>query len=161
MPRAAKLPHVSASRSQVLRGDKHITWFLAEKRVLHTGTSVGRQVLVQAAWAKEVGSTHPGLSFWFVASKRDIKDAHERNTLKRWMREVIRKSEDFRRVAANSRKSKVRTYLMLRIRIKPGIEVNWNSISEEIIKIGAVFCAITTPKVPKPALQLRKKGEDA
>jgi ribonuclease P protein component len=159
MPRAAKLAPVSASRSQVLRGDKRIAWFLAEKRSLRRiKASSGRSILVQAAWATEARPTHPGLSFWFVASKREIKEAHERNTLKRWMREAIRKSEDFRRIASNSRRNKVRTYLMLRVRTRPGIEANWNSISKEIGEIGAALLAATAPKAPKPPLPLRKKG---
>jgi hypothetical protein len=46
---------------------------------------------------------------------------------------------------------------MLRIRTRPGIDANWNSISKEIREIGAALLPVTSAKVPKPPLALRKK----
>ena len=143
---AQKLPRISASRSQVVRGDKSLDWLFKNKRQIRPTKPF--QIL-SASFAIETPSEHPGLVFLFQVTKRDIPEAHDRQKVKRWLREAIRRSEDLQVIALNARKKLSRTHLALRIKEKPGPKVNWPAILADVELAGSALRVQLKSKEPQ------------
>ena len=156
--RQPTLPSISASRSQVLRGDKKIAWFFRQKHPLAIRSTNGLSPVTRASWAKEDASENPGLTFFFAVSKRDVREAHDRKKLKRWMREAVRRTPALRKIAEDARNSKVRVYLMLRVAEAPGLSVNWKSILRDALIVGPLLVHQLKGRSNVEMPVLRKKG---
>ena len=70
--------------------------------------------------------------FLLHAPKKIIKQAHERNKLKRWMRDAIRKNEEFQLVREFLSEMKLQVLLLLRADFKPSTGHAWLQIEEDI-----------------------------
>ena len=70
--------------------------------------------------------------FLLHAPKKFIKPAHERNKLKRWIREAIRKNEEFQMIREILLEKKQQALLLVRADFKPSKDHNWLQIEGDI-----------------------------
>jgi ribonuclease P protein component len=70
--------------------------------------------------------------FLLHAPKKFIKQAHERNKLKRWMREAIRKNEEFQMIREILSAKNQQALLLLRADFKPSKDHSWQQIEEDM-----------------------------
>jgi len=76
------------------------------------------------------------LLFLLHAPKKFIKQAHERNKLKRWMREAIRKNEEIEKIKGILAEKNLQALILVRADFKPSKEHGWRQIKEDIQIIG-------------------------
>jgi ribonuclease P protein component len=72
------------------------------------------------------------LLFLLHAPKKFIKQAHERNKLKRWMREAIKKNEEIEKIKEILAEKKLQVLLLIRADFKPSKDHSWQQIYEDI-----------------------------
>lgn len=77
----------------------------------------------------------PVILYLYHAPKKFIKPAHERNKLKRWMREAVRLSEEMDSIKDTLHEKNVQLLLLLRITTPPSARCNWQHITEDIRSI--------------------------
>jgi ribonuclease P protein component len=85
---------------------------------------------------REIEENDEPLLLLFHAPKKFIKQAHERNKLKRWIREAIRKSEEIQNAVKILRDKKLQVLLLVRADFKPSKDHAWNEIKNDIVVIG-------------------------
>ena len=76
------------------------------------------------------------LLFLLHAPKKFIKEAHERNKLKRWMREAIRKNEEIEKIKGILAEKNLQALILVRADFKSSKEHGWKQIKEDIQIIG-------------------------
>ena len=72
------------------------------------------------------------LLFLLHAPKKFIKQAHERNKLKRWMREAIRKNEEIEKIKGIVAEKNMQLLLLVRADFRPSKEHGWQQIEDDI-----------------------------
>jgi ribonuclease P protein component len=76
------------------------------------------------------------LVFLLHAPKKFIRQAHERNKLKRWMREAIRQSEEINNAVMILTDKSLQGLLLIRADYKPSKDHAWDEITNDIAIIG-------------------------
>jgi ribonuclease P protein component len=74
--------------------------------------------------------------FLLHAPKKFIKAAHERNKLKRWMREAIRKNDEFVKSKEILIEKKMQALLLIRADSRPSKDHGWQQIVDDVRIIG-------------------------
>lgn len=85
----------------------------------------------------------PVILYLYHAPKKFIKPAHERNKLKRWMREAVRLSEEMDSIKDTLHEKNVQLLLLLRITTPPSARCNWQHITEDIRSIAGKLRNVT------------------
>lgn len=85
----------------------------------------------------------PVILYLYHAPKKFIKPAHERNKLKRWMREAVRLSEEMNSIKDTLAEKNVQMLLLLRITTPPSATCNWQHITEDIRSIAGKLRNVT------------------
>lgn len=81
----ASRPRLTADRRHTLRGKRTLDWFFQNRRWLRIESRA-----VRAAYAlRPLSEGDTPIQFLLIASKRDMKRAHDRNKTKRWLRAAI------------------------------------------------------------------------
>lgn len=81
----------------------------------------------------------PAILILYNAPKKYVKSAHERNKLKRWMREAVRSSEEFTKLGEMARENNRQMLVLLRLSSPPNAHCNWEHILPEICSIGKIL----------------------
>lgn len=81
----------------------------------------------------------PAILYLYHAPKRFIKPAHDRNKLKRWMRETVRLSEEMNATGDILAQKNMQLMLLLRITTPPSAKCNWTHIQSDIQKVSEVL----------------------
>ena|SRR2546430_169230 len=68
----------------------------------------------------------------FHAPKKNIPKAHERNKVKRWMREAVKQNEELSRIESALKEKNKQVLLLLRGDFKPSKEHSWQEIRSDI-----------------------------
>ncbi|HYM21275.1 MAG TPA: ribonuclease P protein component [Candidatus Kapabacteria bacterium] len=100
--------------------------FARGKRLRYDGKIGVRYIVLENS-----SDAHP-LLFLLVTPKRYIRKAHERNKLKRWLREVVRNSESMEKLAMQLQNANRQMIVSLFIREKPSARMNWDVIRREV-----------------------------
>lgn len=66
------------------------------------------------------------------APKKFIKQAHERNKLKRWIREAIRKNEEIGKITELLAEKNMQVLLLVRADFRPSKEHSWQQTEDDI-----------------------------
>ncbi|MEO6938592.1 MAG: ribonuclease P protein component [Candidatus Kapaibacterium sp.] len=121
---------VLLDRSRTLRGLRDIEWFLQTKRPIRSLSGIKMQI--SGAWSKRpIGDLEP-IQFLLLVSKRSVKEANDRNQLRRWMREAVRNTSEFYEIELLAKKSESQVIIMLRASNPPSKNIQFHSISNEI-----------------------------
>lgn len=86
----------------------------------------------------------PVILFLYHAPKKLIKPAHERNKLKRWMREAVRISQEMNAMGDTLHEKNIQLLLLLRITTPPSAKCNWQHITEDIRSISGKLRNVTS-----------------
>lgn len=86
----------------------------------------------------------PVILYLYHAPKKFIKPAHERNKLKRWMREAVRLSEEMDSIKDTLAQKNIQLMLLLRITTPPSAKCNWQHITEDIRSISGKLRNVTS-----------------
>jgi ribonuclease P protein component len=70
--------------------------------------------------------------FLLHAPKKNIKEAHERNKVKRWMREAMRKNAAANEIAELLTEKKLQALVLIRADFRPSPGHGWQQIEEDI-----------------------------
>jgi ribonuclease P protein component len=70
--------------------------------------------------------------FLLHAPKKFIKEAHDRNKVKRWMREAIRNNAEFEKIKKILLEKNLQTLLLVRADFKPSKDHGWQQIEPDI-----------------------------
>ena len=117
-------------RSRTLRGLRDIEWFLETKRPIRS--SSGGKMRITGAWSKRpLGDLAP-IQFLFLVAKRSVREAHDRNKLRRWMREAVKNTLEFYEIELLAKESESQVLIMLRASNPPGKNVQFRSISSDV-----------------------------
>jgi len=115
----------------MIRLQKDIDDLFANRRSL---TRSGNQTTTISSifYLRELPEASEPILFLLHAPKKFVKPAHERNKLKRWMREAIRKNEEFLKIREILSEKKLQALLLLRSDFKPSKDHSWNEIEGDI-----------------------------
>jgi ribonuclease P protein component len=86
----------------------------------------------------------PVILYLYHAPKKYIKPAHERNKLKRWMREAVRISEEMNAINNVLSEKNMQMMLLLRITTPPSEKCNWQHITDDIRSIAGKLRNVTS-----------------
>jgi len=87
---------------------------------------------VRILFRERTSQTAAAIQYLFVAPKRNIRHANERNKIKRWLREAVRTSELEKQIQETLRANDLEALVMIRVYEPPSATMNWTVISEEI-----------------------------
>jgi ribonuclease P protein component len=104
--------------------------FASGKRLRHDGKIRARYIV------RENGKNDLSILFLFVVPKKFVRPAHERNKIKRWLREAIQNSDVLDELAQLLQENKKQMLIALRVETPPSARMNWNIISDEVGEIG-------------------------
>lgn len=115
----------------MLRLQRDIDALMAGRKPL---AIAGRKTNVLSAFyfLRELPPDEPPILFLLHAPKRIARPAHDRNKLKRWMREAIRQSDEMKNVYEKLQGEKKQTLILIRATMSPSSDCNWNQIEEDI-----------------------------
>jgi ribonuclease P protein component len=82
---------ISPDRSHTLRGQRNLEWFFKNRTWLRVSE---RSVHVAFA-VRPRPEAEASIQFLFIAAKRDMRRAHDRNRAKRWLRAAVHSIELF------------------------------------------------------------------
>jgi ribonuclease P protein component len=99
------------------------------KRLKHSGTFAARFAL------RELPAGAKPLLFLFIVPKRFVRRAHERNQIKRWLREALIASEAFQTLTTALASSERQFLVSIRVDKAPSATMNWNVIHAEVESI--------------------------
>jgi ribonuclease P protein component len=118
-----------------LRLKRDIDLLFKEARPL---AKAGRDTAVVAARyvVRELAEGEVPILILYHAPKKFTKPAHERNKLKRWMREAVRLSEEMASLSEMLSGNKKQVLLLVRITTPPSPSCNWQHISADMRSIG-------------------------
>ncbi len=88
----------------------------------------------------------PAILFLYHAPKKFIKPAHERNKLKRWMREAVRISEEMNAIKDTLHEKNMQLLLLLRITTPPSAKCNWAHITADVQKMSSLLSTKVTSR---------------
>ncbi|MFI5264691.1 MAG: ribonuclease P protein component [Candidatus Kapaibacterium sp.] len=116
----------------MIRLQKDIDDLFANRKSL---TRSGNQTTTISSiyYLRELPEASEPILFLLHAPKKFIKPAHERNKLKRWMREAIRKNEELEKIREILSEKKQQALLLLRSDFKPSKDHAWNQIEGDIL----------------------------
>lgn len=100
--------------------------FRGGRRLKHSGTFAARYAI------RELPAGAGPLLFLFIVPKRFVRRAHERNRIKRWMREAFIASEAFQALTASLTGSTRQYLVSIRVDKAPSAEMHWGVIKPEI-----------------------------
>ncbi len=86
----------------------------------------------------------PVILFLYHAPKRFIRPAHDRNKLKRWMREAVRLSEEMEGIKQTLHEKNVQLLLLIRVMTPPSAKCNWQHIQKDIITLSEKLQMVIT-----------------
>ena len=127
------------SRIQTIRLQRDIDELFAEGRSLGR---TGKDTLVVSGkyLLRELPEPNaPALLLLYHAPKKFTKPAHERNKLKRWMREAVRISDQMKNVSELVEGNSKQLLILMRITQPPSKDCNWQHIEGDVKKIGEVL----------------------
>ena len=81
---------------------------------------------------RQVPDSAEPILFLLHAPKKFIKAAHERNKLKRWMREAVRKNEELEKIKEILSGKKQQALLLIRADFRPSKDHAWQQIETDI-----------------------------
>jgi len=123
------------SRIQTIRLQRDIDELFAEGRSLGR-TGKDTSVISGKYLLRELPEPNaPALLLLYHAPKKFTKPAHERNKLKRWMREAVRISDQMKNVSELVEGNSKQLLILMRITQPPSKDCNWQHISEDIRSI--------------------------
>jgi ribonuclease P protein component len=126
-------PKISNSKNRLpmLRLQKDIDeLFAGRKSLVRSGNQT--TTLSSIYYLRLLTEKSEPILFLLHAPKKIIKQAHERNKLKRWMREAIRKNEEFQMIKEILSEKKLQALLLLRSDFKPSKDHAWQQIEADI-----------------------------
>jgi RNase P protein component len=149
---------LTADRLHTLRLKRDLDWFFDNKRRL-TGC---RTKVVEAAWSRRpIPEGRCAIQFLFLAPKRHIRLAHDRNKIKRWLREAVGAIPQFTEIERVADTSNLQIILMLRVLRGPTSAigdrvVDWSAIASDVERIGtALLKEVSQPESTPLPLALR------
>ena len=77
-------------------------------------------------------TTSRATQYLFVAPKRTIRPAHERNTIKRWLREAVRTSMIEKQLQATLSENNIEALILIRVNEPPSARMNWDVVVSEV-----------------------------
>ena len=123
------------NRLTMIRLQKDIDELFAKRKSLVRSGNQTRTLSSIYYFRPSSEKTEPIL-FLLHAPKKFIKQAHERNKLKRWMREAIRKNDELEKISELLTNKNIQALLLIRADYKPSKEHGWQQIKEDIQIIG-------------------------
>lgn len=100
--------------------------FKGAKRLRHGGTLAARFV------KRERAEAAPPILFLFIIPKRFVRHSHERNQIKRWLREALIHSEVFQTLLSTLRTGNQQYLVSIRVDRPPSTQMHWGVIKPEI-----------------------------
>ena len=101
----------------------------------------GRKSSVLSAFyfLRELPPDAPPMLFLLHAPKRQTRPAHERNKLKRWMREAIRQSDEMKEAHRILAQENRQALILIRATMPPSADCSWNQIQDDVRIISALL----------------------
>ena len=132
---------LSADRQHTLRGKRTLDWFFQNRRWIKLADR-----RIQCAYAlRELPADQAALQFLFVASKRDMKRAHDRNKAKRWLRAAVVETEAFSQFVDTLGDRQL--LVMFRVVVKPQ-EISYSDIFTQMRIAAEKLVEITNQRTP-------------
>jgi ribonuclease P protein component len=126
-------PKISNSKNRLpmLRLQKDIDdLFGKRKSLVRSGNQT--TTLSSIYYLRPLEENSEPILFLLHAPKKFIKPAHERNKLKRWIREAIRKNEEFQMIRKILSEKNQQALLLVRADFKPSKDHNWQQVEADI-----------------------------
>jgi ribonuclease P protein component len=125
---------LTVNRSTTLRGNKELEEFFQKRHNLYLPRTE-KPPCIKAAWAerewKEGSST---LLFLISVSKKNVRKAHDRNKIKRWMKSALQKDPMLKTITELERDRKRQLTLMFAGLRGPSSECTYTTVQSEIEK---------------------------
>jgi ribonuclease P protein component len=119
------------NRLPMLRLQKDIDELFAQpKSLVRSGNQT--KTLSSMYYIRPLSENVEPILFLLHAPKKFIRQAHERNKVKRWMREAMRKDEEFKTIKELLLEKKLQVLLLIRADFKPSKDHGWQQIEEDI-----------------------------
>ncbi len=101
----------------------------------------GRKTAVLSAFTyfRELPAHASPILFLLHAPKRQIRPAHDRNKLKRWMREAIRGSEEIKQAYALLHENNIQALILIRATEPPSKRCQWLNVQADVAMIGKLL----------------------
>ena len=124
---------LSLDRDHALRGTKTLDWFFANRKWIRTA----KLHVVECAWAERpLPEGEAPIRFLILASKRSYKRAHDRNSIKRWLRAAVNQVPPFVELETFAKNRGVQLVIMMRIS-RPLRDASWAAILSDVQSIAA------------------------
>ena len=104
--------------------------FAKRKSLVRSGNQT--KTLSSIYYLRPVEEKTEPILFLFHAPKKFIHEAHERNKLKRWIREAIRHNEEIQKIRERLLEKKLQALVLIRADFKPMKDHGWQQIEEDI-----------------------------
>jgi ribonuclease P protein component len=131
MINGTKIASKLLNRLPMLRLQRDIDELFAKRKSLaRSGNQTS--TLSSIYYIRPLSENDEPILFLLHAPKKFIKEAHERNKLKRRMREAIRNNEEFENIRAILLEKKLQLLLLVRADFKPSKDHGWQQIESDI-----------------------------
>jgi ribonuclease P protein component len=111
--------------------------FAARKTLARTGRDTA--TLSSQYLLRELPENESPILFLLHAPKKNVRRAHERNKLKRWLREAIRRSDEMKKTFARLKEKNIQALVVIRASAPPSKKCSWDVIESDIPKIALLL----------------------
>jgi ribonuclease P protein component len=126
------------NRLPMLRLQRDIDALFAARKTL-TRTGKDTIVLSSQYLLRDLPQNESPILFLLHAPKKFVRRAHERNKLKRWMREAIRTSDEMKTAYARLNEKNIQALVVIRASEPPSKKCSWENIVNDIGVISRVL----------------------